>query len=125
LAGGPFGAAEESSLGATEAGSTGSLSGTTAAGADTTFSRGLEAVLQSDTRTFTRYLESLQSQAAQSGTTMLTPADAQALWESAVARGFTAPRGIESKWVGGPHINIIGPGGGPNIHFPVPFGWQP
>jgi hypothetical protein len=89
--------------------------------------RSLQAVLNSDDRTFNRYLTSLQSQAA-SGNSTLTPAKARVIWDEAIARGYTAPRGVETSWMndqgGISHINLYPPSG-PDIHFPVPDGWVP
>jgi hypothetical protein len=39
--------------------------------------------------------------------------------------GWRVVRGTETNWVGGPHIHIVGPGGGPNVHLPVPPGFTP
>lgn len=87
--------------------------------------RGLQDILNASTRTFTRYLQSVQGAAAQAGRATITPEESQQLWDEAMARGFTAPRGPEQEWVGGPHINIYAPNGGANIHFPLPDGWLP
>jgi hypothetical protein len=90
----------------------------------------LQAVLNSNDRTFSRYLTSLQSQAA-TGNSTLTPEKAQIIWDAAQARGWSAITGVDSDWVGGSHFNVLpaaGEGGldtGSPIHFPVPDGWEP
>jgi Pretoxin HINT domain len=101
------------------------LAGSTAVLVHNCGGRDLAAALGSDTRTFTRFLQSIESAAAESGGATRSADEMQALWDEAMSRGFTAPRGAETEWVGGPHINIYGPGGGPNIHFPLPPDWLP
>jgi RHS repeat-associated protein/uncharacterized protein (TIGR03000 family) len=77
-------------------------------------------------RTFRRWLESLETQAAQTaGAGRLTAAQTRTLLAELRQQGWNIPRGVETQWVGGAHINIIGPGGGPNIHLPVPPGFVP
>lgn len=93
-----------------------------AAAAELEDDRGLQAALSLDDRGFYSYLKSLQSQAAQ-GNATLTPEKAQVIWDEAISRGYTFPRGVESGWVGGDHINLYAPNGAPDIHFPVPDGW--
>jgi len=55
----------------------------------------------------------------------LSEVDTRALLAFLRERGWTTPRGPESSWVGGWHINIINPGGGANIHLPVPVNFVP
>jgi hypothetical protein len=87
--------------------------------------RGLQDILNASTRTFTRYLQSVQGSAAQAGRATITPGEAQQLWDEAMARGFTAPRGPEQEWVGGSHINIYVPKEVRISIFPLPAGWLP
>ena len=77
-------------------------------------------------RTFRRWLESLETQAAQNaGAGRLSADQTRALLAELRQQGWTIPRRVETEWVGGSHINIIGPDGGPNIHLPVPPGFVP
>ena len=86
--------------------------------------RGLDEVLSASPRTFQRFLESLQGQAARSGATSRTFEETQRILNKAMELGYRAPRGVETEWVGGPHINLIGPSG-QTTHFPVPPGFVP
>ena len=64
--------------------------------------RGLDDVLRSNDRTFQRYLESLETQAAKTGS-----ADTERVLLEAAKRGWLhALRGPEYGWVGGYHVNL-------------------
>jgi RHS repeat-associated protein len=77
-------------------------------------------------RQLARWLESLETQAAQvAGAGRLTEDQTRALLAYLKNEKWRIPRGVETNWVGGAHINIIGPGGGPNVHLPVPSGFVP
>jgi hypothetical protein len=74
-------------------------------------------------RILRRWLESLDTLAAQGSSARLTPQQIRELIAHLRQQGWTIPRGAEEVWIGGRHINIIGSGGGPNIHLPVPPGF--
>ncbi|TLY22515.1 MAG: RHS repeat-associated core domain-containing protein, partial [Nitrospirae bacterium] len=80
--------------------------------------RSIDDILRADTRTFRRFLESEQGQAARSGGASRTIEETQRNLQGAEERSFRAPRGVETEWVGSPHINLHGPSG-ESIHFPV------
>lgn len=87
--------------------------------------RSLGDVLGSaSSRQFQRFLESLQGAAARQGSATRNIDETRLLWDEALRRGWVPARGIETKWVGGPHINLKGPSG-QTLHFPVPPGFVP
>ena len=79
-----------------------------------------------DARNLQRWLESLETQAAQNigNGGRLSARELRDLLDLLQRQGWRMPRGVETNWVGGPHINIIGPSG-QNIHLPVPPGFTP
>jgi RHS repeat-associated protein len=88
--------------------------------------RSLGEVLGSATsREFQRFLESLQGAAAREGAATRTIDETRQIYNEAIKRGWVpAARGVESGWMGGDHINMLGPSG-QTIHFPVPKGFVP
>jgi hypothetical protein len=74
-------------------------------------------------------MESLETRAAQNpadpAAGRLTAEETRALLDQLRQQGWQIPRGVEQNWIGGAHINVIGPAGGPNIHLPVPGGFVP
>lgn len=89
--------------------------------------RGLDDVLSADDRTLRRFAESVEGEAAEAGHATRSVTESQQLWDALKARQWR-PRGgqvkVETQWVGGPHVNIIGPSGS-TLHFPVPPGFTP
>jgi RHS repeat-associated protein len=62
------------------------------------------------------------------GTTSLpvelaTSFETRLIYNEALARGWKPVTGVDNRWVGGWHINLVNQGA--NIHFPVPPGWVP
>jgi hypothetical protein len=93
-----------------------------AAGAVT---RSLGEVLGSATsREFQRLLESLQGVAAREGTATRTVDETRLIYDGALRRGWVPLREVETGWMGGAHINMVGPSG-QTLHFPVPQGFLP
>jgi RHS repeat-associated protein len=84
----------------------------------------LDDVLRFDDRTFRRYLESWQSYASRAGGATRTADETATILQDAVRPGWRAPRGVETEWVGGRHINLTGPSG-ESLHFPLPKGFDP
>ncbi len=85
---------------------------------------GLATILRANNRTFRRFLESLQGEAARAGRATRTIEETRQILDEAIRRGFKAPRGVETEWVGGRHINLYGPKG-ESLHFPLPDGFVP
>jgi hypothetical protein len=80
-----------------------------------------------DPRDFRRFLQSLQSLAAQShGAVVRSLDEANQIYRELLSRGWRLAdpsRGVETTdWVGGPHVNLVGPSG-ETVHFPVPPGF--
>lgn len=87
--------------------------------------RGLAEVLGSSSpRQFQRFLESLQGAAARQGSTTRTMEETRIIYDEAIRRGWQPVRGVEEAWMGGSHINMVGPSG-QTLHFPVPSGFVP
>jgi RHS repeat-associated protein len=87
--------------------------------------RALKDILRASPRTFRRLLESLEGQAARHGGATRTIEETRRILDEAIQRGYRpAPRGVETDWIGGRHINLLPPGGKP-IHFPLPPGFTP
>jgi hypothetical protein len=82
-------------------------------------------MLQSDRRTFKRWLVSMQHQAAQSrgASGARSVGETNAIIDRLRADGWSMPRGVEENWVGGTHINAYPPDGGAGVHLPVPKGF--
>jgi RHS repeat-associated protein len=81
-----------------------------------------------DNRTLVKFVQSLQSQAATNTNRLagrLSVQETRALLEHMKQNGWKVYRGVETGWRGGAHINVIAPGGGQNLHLPVPPGFQP
>jgi len=74
--------------------------------------------LRMSDRMLRRWLESLQNTGRR-----LTDSQTRELLTFLEKRGWKVVSRVETKWVGGPHIHIVGPGGGPRLHLPVPPGF--
>jgi len=94
------------------------------AGAGAATVKGLEAVMRSDPRTFQRFLESLEGQAARAKGATRTVEETRRILDEALRRGYTVSRGIETNWAGGRHIHLRPPVG-PEFHFPLPSSLTP
>ena len=69
----------------------------------------LDPILAADDRTLARYLESWQGAAARAGRATRSADETAIVLQDAVRRGWYAPRGVETEWIGGRHINLVGP----------------
>jgi RHS repeat-associated protein len=86
--------------------------------------RGLDVILKSDPKTFHRFLRSLQGDASRAKGATRTAEETRKILDEALRRGYTMRGGVDSNWVGGPHVNLV-PTVGPDVHFPVPPGFIP
>jgi RHS repeat-associated protein len=86
--------------------------------------RSLEDVLNADDRTFHKFLESLQNQAAKAGGATRTAEETRRILDEALDRGWTVEPSSEHEWVGGAHLDLYGPSG-QSVHFPIPLGFTP
>ena len=86
---------------------------------------GFRTMMSSDRKTFKKWLESLQSVAAQSGGTTGAKSKEETfeIINRAVKEGYKIYRPPDSNWVGGLHLNLEPPDGGAGIHLPVPEGF--
>jgi hypothetical protein len=89
-------------------------------------SRGLDIALKLEGRQFAKFLESVERDAiARAGTTR-SAEETRLILDRAKALGWRQVRGVEETgFAGGRHIHLIGPGGGKNLHFPLPPGFVP
>jgi hypothetical protein len=85
--------------------------------------RSLENILKADQRTFRRHLESLETQASQ-GRGARSATETRQILDEALKRGWKIRGGVDTHWVGGRHINLIGPSM-ETLHFPLPAGFDP
>jgi hypothetical protein len=78
-------------------------------------------------RDFTNWLGSLAKQASHFPKNplagRLTMEETQAILEQLLKDGWKLRGGVDTKWVGGLHINLIGPSG-QRLHLPLPPGFR-
>jgi len=88
-------------------------------------SRSLDAALKLEGRQFAKFLQSVERDAIARGGAARSVEETRLILERAKALGWRQVRDVETKFAGGPHIHLIGPGGGQNLHFPLPPGFVP
>jgi hypothetical protein len=69
-------------------------------------------------------MEGLQTQAAVNRGATLSAGEARRAYDEAIRRGYTPVTAADDQWVGGLHVNLLGPSG-EKLHFPLPEGFVP